>query len=141
MTNGEKIKEIFPSTDSRLDEKTGIMLVKWVDGATKCFKAEWWNAEYKEPTTKNNLAVDKLISDCEKMSFDIDFFNKPLKVVALDAVKNIVNDLPSITSQEPTTSSNIPFIMHKEMDIPISECQKAYDVAMEYLRSQAKVKG
>lgn len=49
MTNGEKIKEIFPSTDSRLDEKTGIMLVKWADGATKCFKADWWNAEYEEP--------------------------------------------------------------------------------------------
>ena len=49
MTNGEKIKEIFPSIDSRLDEKTGIMLVKWVDGATKCFKADWWNAEYEEP--------------------------------------------------------------------------------------------
>lgn len=49
MTYGDKIKEIFPSTDSRLDEKTGIMLVKWVDGATKCFKADWWNAEYEEP--------------------------------------------------------------------------------------------
>ncbi len=49
MTNGEKIKEIFPSTDSRLDEKTGIILVKWVDGATKCFKADWWNAEYEDP--------------------------------------------------------------------------------------------
>lgn len=58
MTNGEKIKEIFPSTDSRLDEKTGIILVKWVDGATKCFKADWWNAEYKEPTPKNDLGVD-----------------------------------------------------------------------------------
>ena len=57
----------------------------------------------ESPTTKNDLAVDtdKLISDCKKMSFDIDFFNKPLKVVALDAVKNIVNDLPSVTPQEP----------------------------------------
>ena len=36
---------------------------------------------------------------------------------------------------------SIPYLMHKEMDIPISECQKAYDVAIEYLRSQAKVKG
>lgn len=55
-----------------------------------------------EPTTKNDLGVDtdKLISDCEKMSFDIEFFNKPLKVVSLDAVKNIVKDLPLITSQE-----------------------------------------
>ena len=35
----------------------------------------------------------------------------------------------------------IPYLMHKEMDIPISECQKAYNVAIEYLRSQAKIKG
>ena len=36
---------------------------------------------------------------------------------------------------------SIPYLMHKEMNIPISECQKAYDVAIDYLRSQAKVKG
>lgn len=36
---------------------------------------------------------------------------------------------------------SIPYLMHKEMDIPISECQKAYDIALEYLRSQAKVRG
>lgn len=36
---------------------------------------------------------------------------------------------------------SIPYLMHKEMDIPISECQKAYDVAIDYLRNQAKVKG
>ena len=36
---------------------------------------------------------------------------------------------------------SIPYLMHKEMDIPIAECQKAYDVAIEYLRSQSKMKG
>lgn len=35
----------------------------------------------------------------------------------------------------------IPYLMHKEMDISISECQKAYSIAMEYLRSQVKIKG
>ena len=35
----------------------------------------------------------------------------------------------------------IPYLMHKEMDIPLLECQKAYDVAIEYLRSQGKLKG
>ena len=35
----------------------------------------------------------------------------------------------------------IPYLMHKEMDIPLLECQKAYDIAIDYLRSQAKVKG
>ena len=36
---------------------------------------------------------------------------------------------------------SIPYLMHKEIDMPISECQKAYDVAIDYLRSQGKVKG
>lgn len=37
--------------------------------------------------------------------------------------------------------ASIPYLMHKEMNIPISECQKAYDVAIDYLRNQAKIKG
>ena len=40
--------------------------------------------------------------------------------------------------QEPVT---IPYLMHKEMDIPISECQKAYDMAIDYLKNSARVKG
>lgn len=36
---------------------------------------------------------------------------------------------------------SIPYLMHKELDVPISECQKAYDVAIDYLRSQGKIKG
>lgn len=55
----------------------------------------------QEPTTKNDLAVDRLISDCEKMSFDIEIFNKPLKVVALDAVKNIVKGMSLVTPIRP----------------------------------------
>ena len=46
-TNGDIIKAMFPFTESRLDEKTGITLVKWEDGTTKCFKTDWWNAPYK----------------------------------------------------------------------------------------------
>lgn len=46
-TNGDVIKALFPNIESRLDEKTGIMLVKWVDGTTKTFKESWWNAPYK----------------------------------------------------------------------------------------------
>ena len=47
-TNGDVIKAMFPSIESRLDEKTGIMLVKWIDGATKTFKTRWWNAPYQK---------------------------------------------------------------------------------------------
>ena len=107
MTNGEKIKEIFPNII-----KYGNILIDDTGALQKniLFDDTWWNAEYKEPITKNDLGVDtdKLISDCEKMSFDMEIFNKPLKVVALDAVKNIAKDLPSVTPQEPRKGHWIP---------------------------------
>lgn len=46
-TNGDVINAMFPSIESRLDEKTGIMLVKWADGTAKAFKTDWWDAPYK----------------------------------------------------------------------------------------------
>ena len=47
-TNGDMIKAMFSDIESRLDKKTGVVLVKWVDGTTKTFKASWWNAPYKK---------------------------------------------------------------------------------------------
>lgn len=38
-------------------------------------------------------------------------------------------------------TESIPFLMHKKLNVPISECQKAYDVAINYLKSQSKMKG
>lgn len=52
-TNGDAIKVMFPSIESRLDKNTGIMLVKWVDGTTKTFKASWWNSPYKKEVEKD----------------------------------------------------------------------------------------
>ena len=46
-TNGDMIKAMFSNTESRLDENTGIMLIKWEDGTCKTFKEHWWNAPYK----------------------------------------------------------------------------------------------
>lgn len=42
------IKALFPNTKSRLDEKTGITIVKWADGTSKCFKTNWWDAPYRK---------------------------------------------------------------------------------------------
>ena len=66
-----------------------------------CYKCSLWTEQ--DPTTKNDLVVDtdKLIADCEKMSFDFELFGRPTKALLLDAVKNIVKDLPSVTPQEP----------------------------------------
>ena len=80
-----------------------------------------WN---EDPTTKNNLGVDtdKLISDCEEMSFDIDIFNKPLKVVALAVVKNIVKNLPSVTPLRPK-GHWIVVQRGKNIDVCCSNCK------------------
>lgn len=51
-------------------------------------------------------------------------------------IKNGTPVDPETFNKEP-----IPYIMHKEMDIPLLECQKAYDIAIEYLRKQGKLKG
>lgn len=55
----------------------------------------------------------------------------------LDRADEIAKSILEVIKKEPS----IPYLMHKEMDIPISECQKAYEVAMEYLKNQSKIKG
>lgn len=51
MTNEEKLREVFPKT---------IFIYRKEDDKTVAIQCsnEWLNAEYKEPTTKNNLGVD-----------------------------------------------------------------------------------
>lgn len=55
MTNGEKIKAMFPSMEVGFitDLQVGIYFVKNQHSAT-VFSLDWWNAEYKESTTKND---------------------------------------------------------------------------------------
>ena len=56
MTNGEKLKEVFPNM--RID-----VFVSYVQAVgenyefNNLYPLKWWNAEYKEPTTKNDLAL------------------------------------------------------------------------------------
>ena len=47
MTNGEKIKEIFPDINIYEHGSTYSINNEYN------FNASWWTAEYKEPTTKN----------------------------------------------------------------------------------------
>lgn len=70
-------------------------------------------------------------------------------LVAEDSMINIYNGKPlndahlvrMFELHDARKKESIPYLMHKEMDIPLLECQKAYDVAIDYLRSQAKVRG
>ena len=94
MTNGEKLKEIFPYLKS---DKTDLVKVLNIDNLKG-----WWNAEYKEPTTKNDLGVDCVArQDIERYiegfineytpKEELEFIN-----LELDGLKH----LPSVTPQE-----------------------------------------
>ena len=56
MTNGEKLCYMFPDMHYTLSDKTPRVVT--TIGVCASFDIEWWNAEYKEPTTKNDLGVD-----------------------------------------------------------------------------------
>lgn len=53
MTNGEKIIEIFPNINIYEHGSTYSINNEYN------FNASWWNAEFKEPTTENNLAQER----------------------------------------------------------------------------------
>lgn len=66
MTNGEKIKEIFPYlTKQMLADNINIF--------------EWWSAEYKEPTTKNDISNKSIIykaKESKEIQEDLDRLRK-----------------------------------------------------------------
>ena len=55
MTNGEKMQEMFPEGKTRRC-RGGVVFES--DGWCHAYDSDWWNAEYKEPTPKNDLGVD-----------------------------------------------------------------------------------
>lgn len=56
MTNGEKFKEVFKI--SQVDEDKLYAFV-WLPNYSEAeISIDWWNAEYKEPITKNDSGVD-----------------------------------------------------------------------------------
>ena len=73
MTNGEKMQEIFPEGKTRKC-RGGVVFES--DGWCHAYDSDWWNAEYKEPTTKNDLAVDCISrkSIKQKLQEHHDFF-------------------------------------------------------------------
>jgi hypothetical protein len=96
MTNGEKLIEVFPSIE---------LYKKAHDGIQINFNSVWFNAEYIEPTTKNDLGVDcvsradaiKAMQDKAKKLKNEDTINGLCGAVA------ILFDMPSVTQQEPKT--------------------------------------
>lgn len=98
MTNGEKFKEVFKP--SQVDEGDYFAFARWSNYHAAEISIGWWNAEYKEPTTKNDLGVD-----CISRQFMYELGatciatrnEKTGNLIALGAIE----ELPSVTPQEP----------------------------------------
>lgn len=107
MTNGEKIKELFPTfefiKETEKDRTPQHQFLK-VYGVNKVpymeFDLGWWNAEYKEPTTKNDLGVDCISRKAaEDITWQDPSYTDPLNI--LTEVRDKIRELPSVTPIKP----------------------------------------
>jgi hypothetical protein len=95
MTNGEKIKAVLKPREYEI--KT---YGDWVEieiqklGINFSCMLDFWNAEYKEPTTKNDLAVEKIVDVLGSYTdLDIPYKHK--------ITEDILNTLTSVTPIRP----------------------------------------
>lgn len=121
MTNGENILSTFSNATIRRCKNKDFIYIeveqndKWIAD----FDIEWWNAEYQEPTTNNDLGVDcidktellKAMDTWDKFGNDSNKGLIPLSTPALrdryvpyvryDDMVKCVNGMSLVTSQEP----------------------------------------
>ena len=139
MTNGEKIKEIFPDTKiiTQYDNPFGdrFMVFK-LNNEDMQVNIDWWNAEYKEPTTKNDLEVDCISREQALVAIRnlypsmprVDFNGSLRKWV--DKYKpyiecdDAIKQLPSVTPQEPKTGHWNEIPKYKDIAWQCSECER-----------------
>ena len=84
------------------------------------------------------IALDAAIKALEqetvsKESYDHEYFLRKELEMKVEKLKRQLLEQESYV--------NIPFLLHREFGCSLDECKKAYKVAIDYLQSQAKVKG
>lgn len=102
MTNGEKIMQAFPNLQIDMGELEVYMWTTTHDAID--IPLEWWNAEYKEPASKNDLTGDCISRD-EVCRYVAEFVNHEFSTrVEEELIDNIITgieSMPSVTPQEP----------------------------------------
>lgn len=111
MTNGEMIQKVFNCKVCEPLPEDDIIHVIFSDKSNSAigFDWSWWNMEYKEPTTKNNLGVDCISRtraiERLKLNFPIsqgaDNSRDRHRYMQALADLQAIKELPSVTPQEP----------------------------------------
>ena len=103
MTNGEIIQKDFTCKVCEPIPEDDIVHVIFSDKSDSAigFDWSWWNMEYKEPTTKNDLGIDcisrKVMRDLGATC--IAYRNDKQELIPIASI----DELPSVTPQEPKT--------------------------------------
>jgi len=127
MTNGEKLKEVFPYAQIEYHKATDLSVehvTTFINDFLQYYPKWWWDAEYKEPvirdsgdkdelnrvkdelepTTKNDLGVDCISREQalkELKESAKHHANDSREEVLLRRDRDIIRTLPSVTPQEP----------------------------------------
>ena len=95
MTNGEKFQELFPDLELEIYCDV-VRAYEWKFRIVA--NKKWWNSEYREPTTEDNLEVDCISREQALNEFCIyNLYDN----IGVDKVRNYLKALPSVTPQEP----------------------------------------
>lgn len=110
MTNGEMIQKVFNCEVCEPIIEDDIIHVIFADKKDSAigFDWSWWNVEYKEPTTKNDIGVDcisreatgkRLCNLAEYMNEHKENCGDPYIMAAL-FIQDNKTEFPSVTPQE-----------------------------------------
>ena len=93
MTNGEKMKIVFP--DIKMWGESKDTLDYSLGGMIHSVTKSWWNAEYKEPTTKNDLGVlDQIRAEIETLNpFDYGYHRSDMLDMVLGVIDKYRNEV------------------------------------------------
>lgn len=127
MTNGEMVQKVFNCEVCEPIIEDDVIHVIFADKKDSAigFDWSWWNAEYKEPTTNNDLALihteglDEEIrctmcTNSMKSDRGCDgscVANNAMYKKVMDVIESHIAELPSVTSQEPRKGK---WIINKE---------------------------
>lgn len=103
MTNGEKLCIDFPNMRYTVSGHRVITTI----GVAASFDLDWWNAEYIEPTPKNDLGVDlisradvnRLICEYRDDATETGNERDLERAYGANAVGELISELPSVTPQ------------------------------------------